>query len=104
MSSLPALAQFRNVADAVFFATEVPTGSENPTTAPRADPSPILNIMAALVETGRLSAEVVAVLMTWGSRGSPPNPASYFLRSDWKMWKEGLDVLEPALRRKGIVA
>jgi hypothetical protein len=100
---------FRCAAAALFWACALTrpgdsglTPQERAARAPEAER--ILVVIEDLRRAGKLPDDVHETLTHWGDRGAPPNPANRALRDDWRTWLAGIETLEPAMRRLGVVA
>ena len=67
-------------------------------------PDDIVKCLDRLYRRHRVDLVHVRILRIWGERQVAPNPAFPLERSDWRLWREALDRLEPVLRVKGIVS
>ena len=64
----------------------------------------VVKCLDTLYRRRRIELLHARILHIWGLRGVAPNPARPRERSDWQIWREAMERLEPPLRAHGIVA
>ena len=62
-----------------------------------------MRCLDVLYRAGALELLHARILRIWGWRGLPPNPGHPRERSDWRLWREAMEALDPPLRARGIV-
>lgn len=63
----------------------------------------VIKCLDTLYRNRRIEMLHVRIIRLWGVRGVAPNPARPRERSDWRIWHEAMEQLEPPLRGRGIV-
>lgn len=67
------------------------------------EPDDILRCLDGLYRNQRIGLPHARVLRTWGERRARPDP-SRDRGSEYALWQEAMDRMEPILRQKGIVS
>ena len=66
--------------------------------------SGVVKCLDTLYRQRRIDLLHARILRIWGLRGVAPNPSRMRERSDWRIWQEAMERLDPLLRARGIVA